>query len=278
MSSKPIAWLGLLILLTASVQACGTSAWSKRDTNPSIQDQIYLSNWWVRNFGNPKSFSTFSTTASRRMVIVGENPHGKGDVFACSEPPPDVGEAFASAVSDGFKIAAQDPKSGITADFANQYARAAATQIAPLLYRTQGLQMYRDGLHSLCIDKMNRWLDGDDQNDADGKKDSHKDAAHKGDAHKEYLAQKRYLLDKALELIKLELPLMEKAQEIFYQNAKAGFAIGDLQKIAELLKSSATTTTPPSGPNTPPPPSTSPSGPRLPGHHEPKHRGLTRKG
>ena len=162
MRLEPIVRLGLLMLMAASLDGCGTSTWSQRDTNPSIQDEVYTTSFLSRWFGNPRSINTFATTASRRIVIVAENPHGKGDILACSEPPPDVGETFASAVADGFKIAAQDPKSGITGELANQYARAVATQIAPLLYRTQGLQVYRDGLPSLCIDKLNRWLGNDD--------------------------------------------------------------------------------------------------------------------
>ena len=189
--------------------------------------------------------NTFATTASRRVVIVAENPHNNGDVITCSEPAPDVGETFASAVADGFKLAAQEPQTKITGEVANQYARAVATQIAPLLYRTQGLQVYRDGLHSLCIDRMNKWLGHDDDKEN----------------YQNYLAQKRALLDKAIDLIKTELPIMKEAQQAFYQNAKAGIGIDELQKIAEILKSSAAATTPPPAPNKPGQPGTQPSGP-----------------
>jgi hypothetical protein len=225
--------------------------WSHRDTNPSIQDEVYTTGIWSKWLGNPRSVNTFATTASRRVVIVAENLHNSddkhGDVITCSEPPPDVGETFASAVADGLKIAAQDPKSGITGELANQYARAVATQIAPLLYRTQGLQIYRDGLHNLCIDKMNKWLGNED------------DKA----SPQNYVAQKQALLDKAIDLIKTELPLMLQAQQAFYQNAKVGIGIGELQKIAEILKSSAAATTPP--PNKAGQAGTQPSGPPPPG-------------
>jgi hypothetical protein len=245
MKLKPIAVLGFLVLMTTSLGGCGSSMWSHRDTNPSIQDQVYTTGVWSRWFGNPRSVNTFATTASRRVVIVAENLHNHGDVITCSEPPPDVGEAFASAVADGFKIAAKDPKSGITGDLANQYARAVATQIAPLLYRTQGLQLYRDGLHNLCIDKMNKWLGNED------------DKA----SSQNYVAQKQALIDKAIDLIKAELPLMLQAQQAFYQNAKAGIGIGELQKMAEILKSLTAATTPPSGPSRPSEPNTEPSSP-----------------
>jgi hypothetical protein len=235
---ESIAGFGLLILVAASINGCGTSMWSKRESNPSIEDTVYTTSIWSKWFGHPRSVNTFATTASRRIVIVAENPHIKGDskwgdITTCSEPPPDVGETFASAVADGFKLAAQEPQTKITGELANQYARAVATQIAPLLYRTQGLQVYRDGLHSLCIDRMNKWLGNDDD-----KENS-----------QNYLTQKQALLDKAIDLIKAELPLIGKAQEAFYQNAKAGIGIEELQKIVEVLKSSAVTTTPSAAPN-----------------------------
>lgn len=244
MRLNPIARLSLLILVAISVFGCGTSTWSKRDTNPSIQDEVYTTSVWSKWFGNPRSVNTFATTASRRVVIVAENPHNKGDLITCSEPPPDVGETFASTVADGFKLAAQEPKSGITGELANQYARAVATQIAPLLYRTQGLQIYRDSLHSLCIDRMNKWLGRDSEEET----------------YQNYLTQKQDLLDKAIDLIKAEFPNMKEAQQAFYQNAKAGIGIEELQKIAEVLKSSAAATTPPSVPSRPSQPGVQPSG------------------
>jgi hypothetical protein len=213
-----------MTLLLTSFNGCGTSYWANRETNPSIQDRVYSSNI-LKSLSTSRSVNTFATTASRRVVIVSEDDtNSKHPVVTCSEPPPDVGEAFASAIADGFRIAESDPHSGVTGDLSNQYARAVATQIAPLVYRTQGLQIYRDGLHGLCIDKMNGWLDG-------------------AGAEATYLAQKQYLMNAAIELIKLELPIMEKAQEAFYQNVKAGIGMDSIQKIADVIKSSATTTT-----------------------------------
>jgi hypothetical protein len=69
MNVKRIARLGLLVLIAASVNGCGTSTWSHRDTNPSIKDEVYTTGLWSRWFGNPRSVSTFATTASRRVII-----------------------------------------------------------------------------------------------------------------------------------------------------------------------------------------------------------------
>lgn len=138
MNFKLIAQFGLVTLLATSLNACGTATWSHRDTNPSIQDQVYSSNIFQNLFSSTRAANAFATTASRRIVIVSEDTRRKGELITCSEPPPDVGEAFGSAITDQLKIAASDPHSGITAALANPYARAVATHIAPLLYRSQG--------------------------------------------------------------------------------------------------------------------------------------------
>ena len=146
-----------------------------------------------------------------------------------------------SAIADGFKITANDPHSGITPTLSNQYARAVATQIAPLLYRTQGLQVYRDGLHSLCIDKMNGWLGGHDKETT-------------------YITEKRYLMDEAIKLIQAEFKIMETVQAALKQNAKAGTGINAPQALADGEKSSSTTKTNPE----PVPPSPEKSQPIMP--------------
>ena len=139
------------------------------------------------------------------------------------------------------KIAAGKASSGTTAEASNQYAQAVATQIAPLIYRTQGLQFYRDGLHSLCIDRMNDWMP----------------------TKEDYLKQKQYLLDQAVALIKQELPIMGEAQKAFYQNVKAGEGIEVLQKMADIVKpipATTTTTSTPTATTTTTVPASAPAG------------------
>lgn len=123
--------------------------------------------------------NTWATTASRRMIIVKLDDYGK-NLTTCSEPPPDVAETFASSVANA--IAAKLPIEGVPVEISNQYARAVATQIAPLVFRSQGLQLYRDSMHGLCIDRLNGWTEAD----------SYK-----------FLSQ--YYFDKSIELIKSEL-------------------------------------------------------------------------
>jgi hypothetical protein len=142
--------LGLVTVSLLLMSGCGVTMMSHRDTNPVIRD--YSGNW-VRNLFGADMISTFSTTASRRVVLLLDE---KDKMLICSEPSPDIGEAFASAIADGIKASAK--YKGVTADISNQYARAVSTQIAPLVYRTQGLQLYRDAMHGLCVDRLNGWV------------------------------------------------------------------------------------------------------------------------
>jgi hypothetical protein len=144
----------LVVVCVASISGCGISQFTHRDTNPVVEDDTNnAGHWWGRS-DESTSFSTFSTTASRRMVVVLQKSD-KTEV--CSEPSPDVGEAFASAIADAINVKA--PIEGVPVELSNQYARAVSTQIASLIYRTQGLQLYRDAMHNLCVDKMNLWFE-----------------------------------------------------------------------------------------------------------------------
>jgi len=267
--------VSLLAAIAVSLHGCATNpiGGGDRDRNPTIQDTFTRV-----PFFSVRTLNTFATTASRRVVIVSEDSVNPTDeekknnqekgffyrlsarffldednkrLFVCAEPPPDVGEAVASSVASGLKAAAKEPKSGITAELSDQYARTIATQIAPLLYRTQGVQFYRDGLHSLCIDRMNGWLGKDPETSA---------AA--------YQKLKDALRIEAAKLIRDELPVMKDVQMEFFKNVKAGFKIEDVKSLADIVKpvpatttttstpTSTTTTTTPNPPgssgNTPP--------------------------
>ena len=145
---------GILICTTSLLSGCGSSLFAHRDTNPNIQDGTippHILPW------NKTMLNTFSTTASRRMVLA--KYENTGDtLLTCAEPPPDVGEAFASAVAD--TLTAKAPIEGVPVEVSNAYSRAVSTQIASLIYRTQGLQLYRDAMHNLCVDRMNGWVVG----------------------------------------------------------------------------------------------------------------------
>lgn len=177
-----------LVLLTG----CGASLLASRDTNPIIQDGTVAPHFWP---WNKTMLNTFSTTASRRMVLAKFDNTGD-DLLICAEPPPDVGEAFASAVAD--TLTAKAPIKGVPVELSNAYARAVSTQIASLIHRTQGLQLYRDSMHNLCIDRMNGWIEGKVQ----------KDYLHSNSepvANDSYESLRLHYFDKSFELIKAEL-------------------------------------------------------------------------
>ena len=200
----------LVIICAASISGCGTSYLASRDTNPVIQDYA------TTNLTSFNRAVVFATTASRRLAIVAEDKHALGKVVTCAEPPPDVGEAFASAIAAGIHAAGSaTPATGteISVDVAGQYGRSVATQIAPLIYRTQGLQLYRDSIYKLCIDRMNNWINED-----------------------LYNFDSKYRFDEAIKLIEKELALMEKTVNAFYPNAKAGEAKVKVDDVVSRLE------------------------------------------
>lgn len=124
---------------------------------------------------------TLATTAERRMVLV----HFKND-HVCAESSPDVAEAINSSI----RAAAEASVKSTGADEAKvsgEIAKQLATSINTLFVRTQGLQLFRDGSFTLCQARMN------------------------GDIEKATFASKfDALLDRAVDLIKLEIPEISK--------------------------------------------------------------------
>jgi len=178
----------LFVACVASISGCGVSAYTQRDTNPVVKDNTNnesLGGLFEKAI-NPQTFTTFSTTASRRIVVVLQD---KKDTKLCSEPSPDVGEAFVSAVADAINV--KVPIEGVPVELSNQYARAVSTQIASLLTRTQGLQLYRDAMHNLCVDRLNKWLTVNEKDP------------------NSYESLRQHYFDKSLALIMLELAVKQ---------------------------------------------------------------------
>jgi hypothetical protein len=209
-----IAKATLVLIFVVLINSCGMSMLASRDNNPVIQD------FYQPEIFSSKAAGIFATTASRRLVVLSTNDAGL--IMTCAEPSPDVGESVASAIAGGLQAAgsvSHETGAKISADLAAQYARTVATQIAPLLYRTQGLQLYRDSLYKLCIDRMNNWI-----------------------TQPEYDAERKDKFEKAAILIQAEFPYMEKALNTVNANVKAGdskASLEDISKILEILKKDA---------------------------------------
>jgi hypothetical protein len=166
----------VLVLL---LQGCGTTILSSRESNPVIQDFAYR---WLSDD------SALSTTASRRLALMSYRRNGSGqtNLVTCAEPPPDVGETFAKALA--LQLEAAAPKAAGEAKIGVSFNEQIATAIAPLMVRTQGLQILRDSAFTLCVDYMNGWI-----TDAET-----------------YMRIKEDRFNKALRLISEELPLLPR--------------------------------------------------------------------
>jgi len=159
-----------------ALQGCGTTILSSRESNPVIQDFAYR---WLSDD------SALSTTASRRLALMSYRKNGtdgRTNLITCAEPPPDVGETFAKALAAQLEVAA--PKAAGDAKLAVGFGEQIATAIAPLMVRTQGLQILRDTAFTLCVDYMNGWIPDSET----------------------YMRIKEARFDKAVKLIEAELP------------------------------------------------------------------------
>ena len=112
--------------------------------------------------------ATFATIPSRRVIIMkAEDLQASGTdsqndnrtIIVCAEPPADVSDniagAFGSALTATLPATGSPPAASIAANMSESRATAAKY----LIQRTQGLQLYRDGMYNLCQAKMNKIID-----------------------------------------------------------------------------------------------------------------------
>lgn len=114
---------------------------------------------------------TFATVAERRMVITkkkydpkythAEDP-GYVSLF-CAEPPPDSTQSIASSLTAALKAdASQDKnKQEVSADMAKQLITTARV----IFTRSQGVQLFRDGVYNLCQAHLNEAITADEYSD-----------------------------------------------------------------------------------------------------------------
>ena len=138
---KETTRLAIVAVAASVLNGCGVRYFSDRTTDPVIED-------YIRPSTDREEFGVLSITASKRNAYIKLNKDETVGVV-CAEPPPDVGETFAKA----FAAELSGETQGVTATGA--LSSSAATAIAPLLFRSQGLQMYRDAVSHLCFAYMN---------------------------------------------------------------------------------------------------------------------------
>jgi hypothetical protein len=132
--------LNITVLTTGIlfIQGCGLSWFADPMQQPIIEDKL-----------GSTGFRTLSTTSSRRVVIF--NQQSKR---LCAEPPPDVADNLTSAFATALE--GSNGTVGAKAEISKAFA-STATQ---LFQRSQGVQLYRDGMYSLCQAYLNGIIDG----------------------------------------------------------------------------------------------------------------------
>jgi hypothetical protein len=112
---------------------------------PSITDRI------PENSGSDE-YIQFLTRPDRRVVLVNVRK-GEGS-FVCAEPSPDVAENVSSSLQAALAA------SHSTDDKVNGSVAYAIEKSADKLFsRSQGVQLYRDGMFYLCLAYMNKAID-----------------------------------------------------------------------------------------------------------------------
>ncbi len=168
---KTIAVL-MMGLAVSVLQGC--VLFSNPPWEPVVEDEI--GNGVSSFYGSTdKRVGTLATVAQRRLALIKFS-----DGTFCAEPPPDVADSLSAALSTG--LAGGNGKIQIEGSVASSFATAAKQ----LFYRSQGLQLYRDGVFSLCAAHLNGAINKN-----------------------EYLIQHKGLLDIAKTLIEIELPYMK---------------------------------------------------------------------
>ncbi len=179
---------------------------------------------------NSRGVTTFAIIPSRRLVILKPTPTTEQEKMAfgenkiddiffpkqiCGEPPPDVSDNIATAISEALSAKGNVAEKG-SLEFASNFAKSLSTTAVLLFKRTQGLQLYRDGMYNLCLAVMNGQIGN----------------------RAEYDAAAKSLLAEAVKLIEKEIPYMQAtAAEVSAQNAATSAT--EAKKAAVDAKQSA---------------------------------------
>jgi hypothetical protein len=115
---------GIILILTSF--GCGTGMFNANGA--IVEDKV----------GN---YRTLAVTAERRVIMFNDVKNRY-----CAEPPPDVAQNISSALSYSAKATAGK----LPADIEAEYTKALAVAAQRLMNRSQGLQLYRDGMYYLC--------------------------------------------------------------------------------------------------------------------------------
>jgi hypothetical protein len=149
-----ILYLVRKFVVLSLVVLSGCAFVESRKENPVIEDRIGL-------WGN-EPLGTLATTAERRIVLVRLNDGANSIGRVCAEPPPDAAENIAAQLTTAIEAAFKQPTANLDASGKVEASRAIATSVQTLFQRTQGLQLYRDGMYNLCQGYLNGIFDKSD--------------------------------------------------------------------------------------------------------------------
>lgn len=158
----------------------------------------------THNWFNTQKISVFSSTASRRQVLV-KFPENQ----ICAEAPPDVAETILSSLELLIKKRTKDG-SAERYDADLELNKTLLTIADRLFERTQGAQFFRDGAFHLCLAKINKSISAN-----------------------EFRKLYEDLFREAAELIEIELMVgLEKSKALKYVKK----AMQSEQKASEIAK------------------------------------------
>jgi hypothetical protein len=146
--------------------------------------------WPVFEQHAQKRVNAFSAIPSRRMVLVKRGDSSDRDtdkILICGEASADVTDNLTSTLAAS--LSASGGASAEKASASAAFSKALETSAQFLFRRTQGIQLYRDGMYYLCQARMNRFIDDSE----------YKDRAAK-------------LLQLVVPMIENEIPLMQGSQ------------------------------------------------------------------
>lgn len=155
----------------------GCALFSTPPSKPIVEDKIGVED----AKSTDKRIGTLATVAQRRLMVVKFS-----DGRFCAEPPPDAADNVSANLSAALAGGVQTPTSP-SAHASAQAATALASIAKQIFYRTQGLQLYRDGMFSLCSAYLNGVM-----------------------SPSEFKEKQMILLNIVKELIALEIPHMDK--------------------------------------------------------------------
>jgi hypothetical protein len=174
----------LILVIIGLLLSC--AAFTPPNERPVQQD-------YVGSYLGKRPASVFSITPERRVVIVHLNLDKNAKKFSmfCAEPSPDIAENIASSFR-AIAEASTKWKEDKSASAAVEFSKSLGTTAVTLFNRTQGVQLFRDGLFNLC----QAYINGLMKNDED------------------YWQKYSELLKSASDLIAKEIPNVKEMKEV----------------------------------------------------------------